>query len=60
MVLSSDNKFELIKVNIDKQDSLLKKMLRQEKRKALKRKRDEVDGADDDSDIAETIKIDKE
>ena len=60
MVLSSDNKFELIKVNIDKQDSLLKKMLRQEKRKALKRKRDEVDGADEDSDIAETIKIDKE
>lgn len=37
--ISSDNKFEIIKVNIDKKDSLIKKLLRNEKRKALKRKR---------------------
>ena len=55
MVLSSDNKIELIKVNIDNQESIMKKLLRFEKRKALKRKRDEVDQADDE--IEEIIKI---
>ena len=43
MVLSSDNKFELIKVNTENQESIVKKMIRVEKRKALKRKREEVD-----------------
>ena len=50
MILSSDNKFELIKVNINRKDSILKKLIRQEKRKQLKRKRDEVD-EDDENDI---------
>ena len=58
MVLSSDNKIELIKVNIDNQESIMKKLLTLEKRKALKRKRDEVDQADDK--IDEIIKVDKD
>jgi hypothetical protein len=60
IVLSSDNKFELIKVNIDNKDSILKKMLRHEKRKALKRKREEVEDADEDEDALDNIKIDKD
>ncbi len=60
MVLSSDNKFELIKVNLDNKESILKKMLRHEKRKALKRKREELDEADDDEDALNNIKIDKD
>ena len=48
IVLSSDNKFELIKVNLDNKDSILKKMLRHEKRKALKRNREEAEDADED------------
>lgn len=60
MVLSSDNKFELIKVNLDNKESILKKLLRHEKRKALKRKREEADEADEDEDALENIKIDKE
>lgn len=60
MVLSSDNKFELIKVNLDNKESILKKMLRHEKRKALKRKREELDEADEDEDALNNIKIDKD
>lgn len=61
MILSSDNKFELVKVNIDNQESIIKKLTRVEKRKTLKRKRDEVDDdekADDDN--IDKIKIDKD
>ncbi len=60
MVLSSDNKLELIKVNLDNKDSILKKLLRHEKRKQLKRKREDLKDADDDEDVLENIKIDKE
>lgn len=60
MVLSSDNKFELIKVNIDNKDSLLKKLMRQEKRKTLKRKRDDVEEAEVDEDAIKDVKVDKE
>lgn len=60
MVLSSDNKFELVKVNIDNKESILKKLLRTEKRKALKRKREEAEDADEDDDALANIKIDKE
>jgi hypothetical protein len=52
MVLSSDGKFEIIKVNLNNKDSILKKLLRSEKRKALKRRRDEVSDAEDDEDFA--------
>ena len=38
-VLSSDNKLEIFKINIDDKETLMKKLLRQEKRKVLKRKR---------------------
>jgi hypothetical protein len=40
-VISSDNKFEIFKVNTAKEESehLIKKMIRLEKRKILKRKR---------------------
>lgn len=58
MVLSSDNKIELIKVNIDNQESIMKKLLRIEKKKALKRKRDEGDQNEEDADIIP--KVDKE
>lgn len=59
MVLSSDGKFELIKVNLDNKDSILKKLMRSEKRKALKRKRDEVSDGEDEE-LIKTIKIDKD
>ena len=58
MVLSSDGKFEIVKVNINNKESILKKLLRSEKRKALKRRREEVSDAEDDEDFA--IKLDKE
>lgn len=45
----------MIKVNINNQDSILKKLLRQEKRKTLKRKRDEVDNDNETDDINKTI-----
>jgi len=48
-VLSSDNRLELFKVNIDKQESLIKKMARQEKRKVLKRKRQVDEESENDS-----------
>jgi hypothetical protein len=42
-IISSDNKFEIFKVNTEKEenDHLLKKLLRTEKKKLLKRKREE-------------------
>jgi U3 small nucleolar RNA-associated protein 12 len=43
MVLSSDNKFEIIKVNVDKKESIVKKMMRVEKRRALKRRREQME-----------------
>jgi hypothetical protein len=58
VILSSDNKLEMIKVNIDNKESILKKLMRQEKRKALKRKREE-DG-EDNQDVVPNIKIDKD
>jgi RNA binding exosome subunit len=58
-VLSSDGKLEVIKVNLDNKASILKKLLRTEKRRALKRKRDELDEVADD-DLEANIKIDKE
>lgn len=59
-ILSSDNKFEVIKVTLDKKDSLIKKLLRTEKRKALKRKRQEDKNNDEDEDTVKNISIDKE
>ena len=55
MILSSDNKFELVKVNIENQESIVKKLIRIEKRKTLKRKRDEVDEDGDDIDALEKV-----
>ena len=61
MILSSDNKFELVKVNIENQESIVKKLIRVEKRKTLKRKRDEVDDEDVENDAIDTkVKIDKD
>ena len=56
IVLSADNKLEAIKVNVDNKESIMKKLLRQEKRKTLKRKRDEGE----DNDVVPEVKIDKE
>lgn len=58
MILSSDNKFELIKVNVDNKESIVKKLIRVEKRRALKRKREEE--VNEDEDALDKIKIDKE
>lgn len=41
VVLNADNKLEIFKVNMDNKESLLKKLMRQQKRKALKRKQRE-------------------
>ena len=61
MILSSDNRFELVKVNTDNQESIVKKLIRIERRKTLKRKREEVDeDGQEDLDIIDTVKIDKE
>lgn len=61
MILSSDNRFELVKVNTDNQESIVKKLIRIEKRKTLKRKREEVEeDGQEDLDVIETVKIDKE
>lgn len=38
-ILSSDNKLEIFKVTLDKHDTLIKKLVRTEKRKILKRKK---------------------
>ena len=56
-VLSSDNKLEVFKVTTEKKESLLKKLFRTEKRKALKRKRKESE-QDDGEDLKE-LNIDK-
>lgn len=56
LVLSADNKLEAIKVNVDNKDSIMKKLLRTEKRKTLKRKRDEAE----DDDAVPDVKIDKD
>lgn len=37
MVLSSDNQLEVFKVNVNKPETILKKLVRAEKKKALKR-----------------------
>ena len=37
LVLSSDNQLEVFKVNISKPETILKKLVRAEKKKALKR-----------------------
>jgi hypothetical protein len=58
-VLSSDNKFELFKVNIDKKDSLIKKLLRVEKRKALKRKRQQAEDESEGEEV-KNLKLDKD
>ena len=55
-LISSDNLFEVIKLNIDKKDSLLKKILRQQKRKALKRKQREEEENGDDANIDGEVK----
>ncbi len=60
MVLSSDGKFELIKVNIDNKESIVKKLMRAEKRKALKRKREDDEDVNEDEDFAKGVKIDKD
>ena len=48
MVLSSDNVIEVFKVNVDKPDSIYKKLKRAEKKKALKRTHAEMDGEEND------------
>lgn len=58
-ILSADNKLEIFKVNIDKKDSLIKKLLRVEKRKALKRKRQEADD-DNEEDAVKNLKLDRD
>lgn len=55
--LNGDNKIEFFKVNVENQDHILKKMVRVEKRRALKRKRAEVDDSGDE--LPTEKKVDK-
>ena len=47
--LSSDNKLEFFKINIDKEDSILKKMVRIEKRRNLKRSKQQAEENEDEN-----------
>ena len=60
VVLSSDNKLEVIKVNIDNKESILKKLLRAEKRKALKRLRSEAVEGSEEEEAKPKVQLDKE
>jgi len=67
LVLSVDNQLEIFKINVSKPKTILKKMIRAEKKKALKRTHKEMEeakGSDDESvqDDAAPIKrtVDKE
>jgi len=55
VVLSSDNKLELFKVNVNKPDAILKKLIRQEKKRATKRNHSEME----DEEAAEKKTVDK-
>ena len=55
--LSGDNKIEFFKVNIDNHENILKKMVRTEKRRALKRKRTDMEESGDE--LPTEKKIDK-
>ena len=55
--LSGDNKIEFFKVNTNNQDNILKKMVRVEKRRALKRKRTEMEESGDE--LPTEKKVDK-
>ena len=56
--LSGDNKIEFFKVNIDNQENILKKMVRVEKRRALKRKRTDLEELSGDE-LPTEKKVDK-
>ena len=43
LVLNSDNTIEVFKVNVDKPEAMLKKLVRQEKKKAAKRTHGEME-----------------
>ena len=48
MVLSSDNVIEVFKVNVDKPDTIYKRLKRAEKKKALKRTHAEMAEGEND------------
>ena len=48
MVLSSDNVIEVFKVNVDKPDTIYKRLKRAEKKKALKRTHAEMKEGEND------------
>lgn len=52
MVLSSDNQLEVFKVNVNKPETILKKMVRAEKKKALKRTHKQVEESESGADEA--------
>ena len=43
LVLSADNQLEVFKVNVSKPETILKKLIRSEKKKALKRTHKEME-----------------
>ena len=57
--LSSDNKLEFFKINIDSEESILKKMVRIEKRRNLKRSKQQAEENEDENELPSERKVDK-
>lgn len=55
LVLNSDNTIEVFKVNVDKPEAILKKLVRQEKKKAAKRTHSEMEEQDDEAPVKRTV-----
>jgi uncharacterized protein YjiK len=56
MVLSADNLLEVFKVNVNKPETILKKMVRAEKKKALKRTHKQMEQINSESEDAAPLK----
>lgn len=55
LVLNSDNTIEVFKVNVNKPEAILKKLVRQEKKKAAKRTHSEMEEQDDEAPVKRTV-----
>jgi len=55
MVLSADNLLEVFKVNVNKPETILKKMVRAEKKKALKRTHKQMEKINSENEDAAPI-----
>lgn len=55
IVLNSDNKLEMFKVNVDKPETIMKKLIRQEKKRSLKRNHSQMDEADNEEPLQKSV-----